>query len=121
MRATFRSVADVANRLQRSACSRRLCAFVMTAHPLPVTQFPVGQFSCAAMRGPIQLRGNAFRPVPDIRSAAMQRTDHDRYVFLQTFGLVRETNQKRYVALRTLSGVRRPTVILVASAHGQAD
>src|SRR5262245_38609353 len=31
MRATFRSVVELANRLQRSACSRRVCASLMTA------------------------------------------------------------------------------------------
>ena len=64
---------------------------------------------------------NAFRRVPDIRPAAMQRTDHDRMPPCKHFLDARKQNQNRCVALRTLAGARGPTAILAASAHGQAD
>ena len=80
MRARFRSNVALAKRLQRSADSRRVCVSVMTVRLSP---FPT-----------IRRAANAFRRTPDIRSAAMQRTDQDRYVALQTIFWMRENESE---------------------------
>src|SRR5262245_63346004 len=74
LRARLWSFAKLASCAQRSACPRNNSL-----------AFAMGAPRCAS---PIILNsvgGIAFRTAADIRQAAMQRTNHDRYVALQTF------------------------------------